>query len=280
MSRISDVFKLLPKLLILSILFGCQTESNLPKSPNSEQVAISSKAIMVQPNRIISSNLPKSIETILENVAVSCNSQINTFGTSSPILCGNIFISVYPAMQVSANTTFVPVVSYLSNRYKWQLKSTTKLESGQDLRRILKLELQSQGLQTLMSRSSYLIAVGTASREGDIGKEAERAEKRSDEIYDVLIRTIPPKNVLKKFYRINLGKYNSQCVQTANTSFERPIIIITILIEQEGEILPSSSYIDADLTKDKIKKLIKDSISLDPPADLKLECYPLFNLSE
>jgi len=222
----------------------------------------------------------EAIHAVLNDVSTGCNSNIVTSGSHSTVTCGNLILIIYPPVPGPSKTTIVPVVSFLSRNYKWKLESTTQLEGAGKGLELLNSQLSSPGLQTLMSQSSYLIAIGTASHEGDPDEEARRAKLRSIAIDDVLRRTLPAKNVLKEFYLLNLGKYDNKCVESKikSTSYQRPVLVMNILIQSEGKILPRSALVSG-LNVNAIEKAIRDKVSDEPPADVNLKCYPLFKIN-
>lgn len=227
---------------------------------------------------------PESIMQIMNDVAAKCKSNIEFIETgSASVICGNIFNIFYPPEPGPSETTLVPVAHFLYRNARWLIGSETEIEvpgenTPQPLE-FLKNALLTPGLQFLMSKSSYLISVGTASSEGDFDIEVLRAEERSINIDGILRITLPKSNVLKEFYRLNLGKYENTCIKkgTASTAHQRPVLVMNILIEKEGKILPSGLAVPG-LGENEIQTLLQEKVRRTSAGDIDFSCYPIFDL--
>lgn len=91
----------------------------------------------------------------------------------------------------------------------------------------------SAPIRESLNQSPELIAVGLASQEGEQSAEEQRAARRSRSVLSWLVLL---SDVEKPLWRLNLGQYNRSCQdqQEADTSFQRPLIMVGVRRKQEG----------------------------------------------
>ena len=104
-----------------------------------------------------------------------------------------------------------------------QLSRNDKPLSAQEIQSIIFDPLVRARLKT----ASQLIAVGTASEEGDPTKEKHRAGLRADQTAKWLASVVDGKTTL---WTLNLGQYQQPCTacDTNETSWQRPFLVIAV----------------------------------------------------
>ncbi|WP_088347994.1 MULTISPECIES: hypothetical protein [Rhodomicrobium] len=137
-------------------------------------------------------------------------------------------------------------VAVLPKDLTWARKSATDLAQADEAipaseapARIFTPELR-EGL----SRSAALIAVGLASQEGQVEEETERARQRAASAAGWLSTSVGADTPI---WTLNLGQFRGGCQaanETADTSWQRPVIIVGIHSQQEGVNL-SEAFADA-----------------------------------
>lgn len=113
--------------------------------------------------------------------------------------------------------------------FTWERGSTERLMrtnaamTKADIERIIFDSLVRARLQS----ARQLIAVGTASEEGDSSKETYRAGKRAEQTANWLA-SVTGKDV--PLYTLNLGQYRQPCeaCNTAQTDWQRPFLVIAV----------------------------------------------------
>lgn len=217
--------------------------------------------------------IPPEIKILMENVRNNCgSSKSSTAGDNSPIICGNTLIILLPPDK---NKNFIPVVTVLSKDYQWKKGKIDEVENTNKGLGVLVEQMKQPGMQALLSRSRDIIAVGTASYEGENVNENERAKRRSEEILKT-VRTknlIPINNDIEGFYTLNLGKYKKECIakfsilendKQIRTAYQRPIMVAVVLKRSEN------------ITKAEIEEELRKKLQ-ELPQELSLECYPNFD---
>lgn len=129
---------------------------------------------------------------------------------------------------------------YLSDDYSWKYESVDEIEKilddGEEIVIDLKLDLQSSNLKNhVSSRFSDIIAVGSASCEGDNDKENKRADIRSKQMALWIKEIFPDVNKPNKtiLSTLSLGQYASGCSSYYNSS-QRKLIIIGVTKKSFG----------------------------------------------
>lgn len=120
-------------------------------------------------------------------------------------------------------------VVVLTKNYGWVHGSTDELErdgyrlNAQDINN----EVLAPQLRQGLGSARQLIAVGLASREGDVEREIQRAGQRASRIAGWLKQSIG--NELP-IWTLNLGQYVDPCIEceTEDTSWQRPFIVIAV----------------------------------------------------
>ncbi len=113
--------------------------------------------------------------------------------------------------------------------FTWEHGSTERLMrndqamSSKDVEQIILDALVRARLKT----AQQMIAVGTASEEGDPTQETHRAGKRAERTAQWLATIIEPKTPL---WTLNLGQYKQPCAScdTNETSWQRPFLVIAV----------------------------------------------------
>ncbi|MCB1520155.1 MAG: hypothetical protein KDJ37_06215 [Hyphomicrobiaceae bacterium] len=113
--------------------------------------------------------------------------------------------------------------------FSWQRGSTEKLErSGKALSlEVLNSVLFDELVRARLRVAKELIAVGTASQEGDPTEETYRAGQRAEQtakwVKPVLETGIP-------IWTLNLGQYRDPCTacETSETAWQRPFLLVAV----------------------------------------------------
>lgn len=120
-------------------------------------------------------------------------------------------------------------VVVLTKDYGWVHGSTTELERGD--RRLTQDDIEryvlAPQLREGLGRARGIIAVGLASQEGEIEREAQRAGLRANRIAEWVKGVV---NDETPMWTLNLGRYLDVCAECedADTSWQRPFIVIAI----------------------------------------------------
>lgn len=101
-----------------------------------------------------------------------------------------------------------------------------------------------------LAEAREIIAVGTASQEGQAAAELERARKRAERTA-VIAQGSAPEWV--PLYTLNLGQYREPCAacETTGTSWQRPFIFISVKDLEAGTVL-GEALSDAMTGKDNL----------------------------
>lgn len=121
-------------------------------------------------------------------------------------------------------------IAIITQEYKWKIASTDSIETG-----LIDRELPSL-LNNLkdFDKNIGTIAVGTASQEGENGREIKRADERADKITLILRTHNVSKN--RNLYKLNLGQYSikDNSKNVVETATERRVILIGIVSADEN----------------------------------------------
>ncbi|BAY21924.1 serine/threonine protein kinase [Calothrix sp. NIES-2100] len=155
-------------------------------------------------------------------------------------------------------------IAVLSIEYKWLLGSNFQIKYNDKIISLeaLKLNLEQEGIQTIMENPSEIVSVGTASCEGDVVVEQRRALERSQQIQLLVKKLFSNSSSVKGYRLLNLGQFQrSDCQATQDlTAYQRSIIIIGVKKQSEGVILDEA---------------LRNRLEKKPFADFKLEDYSL-----
>ncbi|MEA5574929.1 serine/threonine-protein kinase [Anabaena sp. UHCC 0451] len=182
----------------------------------------------------------------------------------APVKKGNVDYFPYEEGKDSQGRVAEFNIAVLSVEYKWQLGSTYQIKYNDEIINLdsLKSKLEEEGIQRIMENPSEIISVGTASCEGDVTAEQNRALERSKQI-QLLAKKIFSNTTSVKGYRLlNLGQFQRKDCQASqdSTAYQRSIIIIGVKKQAEGVILDEA---------------LRDRLEKKPFADFKLEDYSL-----
>jgi hypothetical protein len=107
-----------------------------------------------------------------------------------------------------------------------------------------------QDARISLAEAREIIAVGTASQEGQAAAEHERARKRAERTAEIAGGPTPD---WVPVYTLNLGQYREPCAscETTGTSWQRPFIFISVKDLQDGTVM-SEALADALTGKDNL----------------------------
>jgi hypothetical protein len=132
------------------------------------------------------------------------------------------------------------IVHVLSQEYNWALASSTMVQHlGKDQDPdVIRKHLKQSGLERQMRIATDIIAVGTASCEGSIEEERERARARADRLLIWLRESMPGFDDMEQrpdLWRLNLGKYRGECDSDGSSRIQqRRIIFLTVVKKDPG----------------------------------------------
>lgn len=158
----------------------------------------------------------------------------------------------------------------LSQEKRWELGTTKVVDAGgeavEDMRAKLKLLLWQ-----LRMDYGDLIAVGTASCEGILGREGRRAGDRSDQLVDWLREALADLDdpEPRQIYRLNLGKFR-ECngLSPDQTDDQRRVIVLAIRNKKHG------------LSPDALEKRLWEDLASHKPRGFNPSDYSAFSLDE
>lgn len=155
-------------------------------------------------------------------------------------------------------------VAVLSVEYKWQLGSNYQVKYNNELINLdsLKSNLEEEGIQRIMENPSEIISVGTASCEGNVEVEEQRAFERSQQLQLLVKKIFRNTRSVQGYRLLNMGQFQrSDCqANQDSTAYQRSIIIIGVKKQSEGVILDEA---------------LRNRLEEKPFADFKLEDYSL-----
>jgi hypothetical protein len=129
-------------------------------------------------------------------------------------------------------------VVVLNKEFKWVLASSDQLErEGKTFTaKEIADEVLDADVRASLAEALEVIAVGTASQEGEAANELSRAAKRAKKTADLAksatMDTVPVST-------LNLGQYRDPCseCETTGTSWQRPFIVIAVKDLDDGAVL-------------------------------------------
>lgn len=219
---------------------------------------------------------PESIERTIvriESSEVCKDSTLQTFGDSSAIVCaeGSIVFIFSPSFSLGGfGDGFgrsITSVMILSQEYQWLFGSTTEVEGSFGLGLLpVERQIEEEAIQEWIQSASAIVAVGTASYEGDLESESVRAAVRSSEVYALLLSLLARYQTAKSLFKLNLGQYDEdKCalIERAATGYQRPIIILGVFTSSEQpDFLPQRQVQQA-----------VSQLETEPLPNLDLWCY-------
>ncbi len=127
---------------------------------------------------------------------------------------------------VYGNDTIRVKVAYkiITDEFRWKLGSYDSLDNNKDIKEVLP---QYASKIKDFKKALGLISVGSASEEGILNREIDRADRRADNINLSLKLSTISSN--KNLYKLNLGQYKFKTGAKDLTSYQRKIVIIGIM---------------------------------------------------
>ncbi len=155
-------------------------------------------------------------------------------------------------------------IAVLSVEHKWLVNSDFQVKSNNEIINLdaLRLNLEEEGIETIMENPNEIISVGTASCEGAVKLEEHRAFERSKQIQLLAKKLFRNTPSVEGYRLLNLGQFRrSDCQYNKNlTAYQRSIIIIGIRKKSEGVILDEA---------------LRNRLDKTPFADFNLKDYSL-----
>lgn len=143
-------------------------------------------------------------------------------------------------------------VVVLNKEFKWVHASSEELE--RDGKRIpaaqIATEVLDSDVRASLAEAKEIVAIGTASQEGQAANEVERARKRALKTAEFAKETtfdwVP-------LWALNLGQYRDPCAacETVGTSWQRPFIVVAVKELEDGAVL-GEALADAMTGKDQL----------------------------
>lgn len=167
--------------------------------------------------------------------------------------------------RTTANSTMIEIVGYdkagrrgvfevvvLNKDFMWVRASADALEhQGKKIPAAEVAEMVlDQDARVSLAEARDIIAVGTASQEGQAAAEHERARQRAERTAAIAGGPAPD---WVPIYILNLGQYRDPCAacETTGTSWQRPFIFISVKALQDGAVL-GEALADAMTGKDNL----------------------------
>ncbi len=129
-------------------------------------------------------------------------------------------------------------VVVLNKEFKWVLGSADALEhEGQVVTASdIATEVLDEDVRGGLAEAREIVAVGTASQEGEAANEIERAGKRALRTAEFAKTAAMDQAPL---WTLNLGQYRDPCTscETTGTSWQRPFIVIAVKELEDGTVL-------------------------------------------
>ena len=217
--------------------------------------------------------LPSTVIPVIKELMNSCGaSSLSIVGDNSNMTCGNLIIHIYlpPNLEEEPDQPTLATM-ILTRGYEWVYDSETKIEGTTGGLNILQEHLEQQGLQEVLQKSSQVVAVGTASVEGEPLAQRRKAGKRAENIMIRIQKALPKGNQITRdgFYYLNLGKYTDQCHSTytveSDTAYQRKVMVVSVLNSKNS-------------TKQEIETKVKEHLS-ELPKELSSKCYSDFEFT-
>jgi hypothetical protein len=167
--------------------------------------------------------------------------------------------------RATENATMIEIIGYdkagrrgvfevvvLNKDFMWVRASDQELErQGQKISAASVAEtVLDEDARASLAEARNIIAVGTASQEGQPAVELERARKRAERTAAIAKGPAPE---FVPIYTLNLGQYREPCAacETTGTSWQRPFIFISVKDLQSGTVLAEALF-DALTGKDNL----------------------------
>ena len=150
------------------------------------------------------------------------------------VICGVYFV-FSPVFNLGGFGRAMVSILVLPEEYHWIFASTEDIEGfpGHGLTPV-EAELQRESVLEWIDAANGIVAAGTASYEGVLEEEEERADIRSEEVYALVLNVLSEYRMAKSLFKLNLGKYDeSRCTHDfyESSSYQRPIIIMGVFTD-------------------------------------------------
>lgn len=164
---------------------------------------------------------------------------------------GTLIFAIEGYDRTGRRGTFDVVVA--KKQFLWVRGSSDNLEkdgrviSGEDLSR----DVLDQDVRDALVNAREIVAVGTASQEGNPAEELARAGRRAARTATIVSGAVPATIPIST---LNLGQYSQRCPTCetgAPTDWQRPFMIIAVKELEDGTVL-SEALADAMTDKDKL----------------------------
>lgn len=139
------------------------------------------------------------------------------------------------------------IVHVLSQEYNWALASSNTVQhlGKNQPPDVIRSHLRQPGLERQMRTATDVIAIGTASCEGSVEAEGQRARDRADQLLIWLRESLPGFDDPAQrpdLWRLNLGKYRGECDPASGSRIQqRRIIYLTVVRKDPGIELTSAT---------------------------------------
>jgi hypothetical protein len=167
--------------------------------------------------------------------------------------------------RTTANSTMIEIVGYdkagrrgvfevvvLNKDFMWVHGSAEQLErQGKKIPAASVADIVlDQDARVSLAEAREIIAVGTASQEGQAAAEHQRALQRAQRTAQIAGGPAPE---WVPVYTLNLGQYRDPCAacETTGTSWQRPFIFISVRDMQDGTVM-AEALADAMTGKDNL----------------------------
>lgn len=121
----------------------------------------------------------------------------------------------------------------LSAEYFWKIGDTVTVVNSEGHEIHLEDKLASNGIASLINRSTDVISIGTASCVGSGAEEESRANDRARNL-TAWVRQAGLSRTVEHLYMLNLGQYNEPCGYGPREREQRMVIIVGVANKQRG----------------------------------------------
>lgn len=164
-------------------------------------------------------------------------------------VCGNI--------SGQQNCQDMRLITTVSDNLRWKL-GDTKFEDGRTACDVL-----SESLKSTLANTPATISIGTASREGDVSEEAERAGERAELISQCIKDNVitPVGESPKRHFTLNMGRHKDT-KSTGDTRDQRKLYILAF-VHKDETLLNDSTVLEGWL-KDAMLNGKVTALTLNP----------------
>lgn len=123
----------------------------------------------------------------------------------------------------------------LDKRFDWVRGSTTELQKDGEVIPAADIArtVLNEPVRLRLAQAVEIIAVGTASSEGDVETETHRAGQRAQQTASWVADAVPASIPV---HTLNFGQYRNPCAdcETADTSWQRPFMVVAVREKEPG----------------------------------------------